>query len=82
MIKKSVYLCRYFHKWSLCLPLTQKCDEVSKQLKERSIALETIRDSYNRDIITVKFQLENIYDQQDNKAKRAELASVPSVDLR
>lgn len=47
--KANLY--RYFHIWSLCLPLTQKCNELGKQLRERSAALESVRDSYNRDCI-------------------------------
>lgn len=32
--------------------------------------------------LRIKFQLENVYDRQDNADKRAELMSMPSVDLR
>lgn len=47
--KANLY--RYFHIWSLCLPLTQKCNELGKQLRERNAALATVRDSYNKDCI-------------------------------
>ena len=48
-LKTSMH--KYFHIWSLCLPLNQKCEELGKQLQERNGILQTVRESYLRDVV-------------------------------
>ena len=89
---RMVILSRYFHKWSDELPLNQKCDEITKQLRERMLILDTLRSSYLRDVVSVKnylvhiskFKLEdNIADDlQQMKDGLYDLHTVPSIDLR
>jgi hypothetical protein len=40
-----------FMIWAEKLPLMQKCDELVSQLRERSFALTTIKESYLRDVV-------------------------------
>ena len=109
------------HKW----PLTQKCDELGRQMQERMLALNKVRhpsrcrppppllplltavpfpflflpfphhtqlrDSYLRDVITVKYTIDRLAKygegeeedaQQEMAAALPALAAVPSMDLR
>ena len=40
-----------FMIWAEKLPLMQKCNELSLQLQERTLALTTIKESYLRDVV-------------------------------
>lgn len=86
-----IMLMRAFTRWCKVYPLTIKCDEVAKQLKERTFLLENIRGSYLRDVVLVKHHLEQIQAvklPEENpafekvRADMYDLHAVPSVDLR
>ena len=53
---QSQLLVKYkaFQHWSTCSTLIQRCDELSKQLSERSEILNSLRESYLRDVIRYK----------------------------
>jgi hypothetical protein len=44
-------LTKCFYRWSMCLPLEQKCVELARQLQERNHILDSVRESYVRDVI-------------------------------
>ena len=44
-------LTKCFYRWNLCLPLEQKCTELDRQLQERNQMLDSVRESYVRDVI-------------------------------
>lgn len=53
-------LMRAFVTWSKCIPLMQLCGELRNQLIERTSVFESMRESYLKDVISVKHHLENI----------------------
>mmetsp|Transcript_6292 Transcript_6292/g.10278 ORF Transcript_6292/g.10278 Transcript_6292/m.10278 type:complete len:1525 (+) Transcript_6292:40-4614(+) len=76
-------LSRAFVVWAEKLPLYLKCNELRKQFDERGIALEVLRDSYYRDVLSVKQHVERIYKDRDMPLELKELCgSVPSMDFR
>ncbi len=87
---KSLLLAKAFLKWSREVPLTQKCDEMVKQLKERNGMVESIRSSYLRDVISIKHFLDQLKTINVDKPASVDdmfdslqnLHTVPSVDLR
>lgn len=94
--KRWGYLMRAFHKWYHEFPLYQKCDELAKQIRERTFLLDTVRSSYLRDVVSVKnclvhiskFELDNRSSSelaghlQQMKDGLYDLHTVPSLDLR
>ena len=89
--KRLDTLLRAFYRWSYEFPLAQKCDELAKQLRERSLMMDTVRSSYLRDVVSIKYQLDMINDAEvDNndtslvklKQNMYDLHTLPSVDLR
>lgn len=58
-MRKS-YLMKAFLTWSKCAPLIQLCGELKKQLQERCSIVESLRESYYKDVISVKYHLERI----------------------
>ena len=54
------YLSRAFITWSRCAPLIQICGELKRQLQERSSVFELLRESYLRDVVSVKHHLDKI----------------------
>ncbi len=81
---------RAFMKWSREVPLSQKCEEMIKQLRERNAVTESIRASYLKDVISIKHYLDQINNVDLNNPKSVhdmresltQLHAVPSVDLR
>ncbi|KAJ1436832.1 hypothetical protein B484DRAFT_248264 [Ochromonadaceae sp. CCMP2298] len=80
-----------FIKWNLEFPLAQKCDELAKQLRERNNALENVRSSYLRDVLSVKLHLDRLLDlaaKTEGQFSQLiadtlyDLHAVPSLDLR
>jgi hypothetical protein len=82
---------RAFLKWVYELPIYQKCDELWKQLKERTKIADTLRSSYLRDVLSVKLYVDkitnidasnpnNLKDITDIKNEYSE--AIPSFDLR
>ena len=53
-------LLRAFVTWSRCAPLIQICGELKRQLQERSSVFELLRESYLRDVVSVKHHLDKI----------------------
>ena len=49
-------------KWKLVHPLNIKCDELAKQLQERLQTINLVRESYLKDVISVKYHLERLND--------------------
>jgi hypothetical protein len=87
--KMLIKLLRAFKKWAVEFPLTVKCEELGHQLSERTLVLETVRNSYLKDVVSVKYyldQLDKIDFDEVTKAKWKEafydLHSVPSTDVR
>ena len=90
--KKSL-LVKFFLRWSKMLPLHEKCDELAKQLQDRLVAIASIRDSYLRDVVRVKYHLQKIQefklpgDDEPALIKQTghdmyDLHVVPSISLR
>jgi hypothetical protein len=87
--KMLIKLLRSFKKWAIEFPLTVKCEELGHQLSERTLVLETVRNSYLKDVVSVKYYLDQVdkidFDEM-TKAKWKEafydLHSVPSTDVR
>jgi hypothetical protein len=87
-------LCKAFTIWHKRYPLVLKCDELARQMQERLMALNKVRDSYLRDVISVKQHVSKLARFDSNKESEAraaqeamreimpELAAVPSPDLR
>lgn len=84
---------RAFRRWSESFPLQVKCIEISRQLGERNEMLESLRSSYLKDIVSVKYQLSQLssltkesVDQHISRKvieeKLSGLHMVPSADLR
>ena len=89
--KRLETLLRAFYRWSYEFPLAQKCDEMSKQLRERNLMMDTVRSSYLRDVVSIKHHLDKIneaeIDSNDTtlvklKQNMYDLHTLPSVDLR
>jgi hypothetical protein len=66
-----------------------KCDELANQLKERNIVIQTFRESYLRDVLSVKHNLNKITTLVDenetitkNNLDLHELQGIPSINLR
>lgn len=60
---RSLYksrIARAFTIWKYKLPLDIKCTELEKQMKERVLTISTLRDNYLRDVVAVKYHLEQI----------------------
>lgn len=85
---RSAILAKSFCRWAKVFPVYQKCDELARQLQERSLVVNTFRDAYLKDVISVRYHLDKIaslklpdgspeigYDMYD-------LQAVPSTDLR
>ena len=90
---KKVLMLKAFFKWSKMLPLNLKCDQLARQLQERLAAFTSLRDSYYRDVVSVKlhltkikdFELSGSEDLAKAKALQADLYSVhalPSVNFQ
>ena len=90
--KKSLLL-KFFLRWSKMLPLYVKCDELAKQLQDRITAIASIRDSYLRDVVRVKYHLQKIQEfklpgeeepalLQQTGHDMYDLHVVPSISLR
>lgn len=82
-------LTRTFRIWRDEYPLVTKCDELARQLKERTFMLDTVRGSYLKDVINVKYHLDQLMKVQisdealEKWQKNAyDLHVVPSVDIR
>jgi hypothetical protein len=71
--KKACFgqLMKAFTKWSLTLPLHQMCDDLSKGLKERNSTLEGVRTAYLRDVISIKYNLDQVANFQIDSGKVA-----------
>jgi hypothetical protein len=90
---RKQFLVKYFLRWSKMLPLHVKCDELARQLQDRLVAIASIRDSYLRDVVRVKYHLQKIQefklpgDDQPALIKQTghdmyDLHVVPSISLR
>jgi len=61
----NISLMRAFVAWKDNKPVLDKCDELGRQLQERTKALQTLRDCYLRDVISIKYHLERIVGEND-----------------
>jgi len=57
---KKVILLKAWVRWSKILPLNLKCDELALQLQDRIVAFSSLRDSYYRDVVSVKLHMEKV----------------------
>ena len=57
---KKIIMLKAFIKWAKQIPLHQKCDELAYQLQDRLTAIASIRDSYLRDVVRVKYHLSKV----------------------
>lgn len=75
---KKVILLKAWMKWAKMLPLNLKCDELAKQLKERLTAFISLRDSYYRDVVSIKLHLTKVHDYAlDTKARASQEPGTP-----
>ena len=82
-------LARAFRRWHSEYPLHGKCDELCRQLKERNNLLENVRGSYLKDVVSIKYHLNQLADVDPHmqiekyKEKLFDLHhNLPSVDIR
>ena len=92
-IQKS-NLARAFVMWKQNLPVLDKCEELGRQLQERTAALNVLRDCYLRDVVAIKYHCERIMNEtearaatstvhyEDNVSHFVELAAIPSATLK
>lgn len=59
---RKVIILKAFMRWAKVLPLNLKCDELAKQLQDRIGAFFALRDSYYRDVVSIKLHLEKVKD--------------------
>lgn len=71
---KKLILGKFWIRWSKVLPLKQKCEELGRQLQERLTVVESLRDSYLRDVVSIKYHLERIQ-EFSKKLKEKEIDS-------
>jgi hypothetical protein len=93
---RKIIMLKAFMKWHKMLPMHQKCDELAKILQDRLVAVASMRDSYLRDIVRVKYHLSKIQEYRDPGKENAavgkyteetghdmyDLHTVPSISLR
>ena len=90
---KKIILLKSFIKWAKQIPLHQKCDELAGQLKDRLVAIASIRDSYLRDVVRVNYHLSKVkefkFPDSDEEAFKKlsghdmyDLHVVPSMSLK
>ncbi len=85
---RPIVMAKAFFRWAKIFPVNLKCDELAKQLQERSLSLTTFRDAYLKDVISVKYYLDKIAQIKlpDGKPEIGidmyDLHTIPSVDLR
>ena len=87
--KLLIKLLRAFKKWAIEFPLIVKCEEIGHQLTERTLLLETVRNSYLKDVVSVKHYLDQLdkidFDKINTKEWKEtfyDLHAVPSTDVR
>ena len=68
---KKLILGKFWIRWSKVLPLKQKCEELGRQLQERLTVVESLRDSYLRDVVSVKYHLERIQEFSNKLKEKA-----------
>ncbi len=61
---RKIILLKAFFKWHRLFPMHQKADELARQMQDRLVAIASIRDSYLRDIVRVKYHLDKIREYQ------------------
>lgn len=88
-IKKAQKHCvtKAFIKWWKLFPLQLKCDEIARQLQERTQIVHTLRESYLRDVVSIKYHLEKVAEQAKVEDKSTELDmydlhTLPSANFR
>jgi hypothetical protein len=84
------FLMKAFIRWSQCAPLLQFCGELKYQLQERNSLFAALRDSYYKDVVSLKYYLNKIlslieeedlqYDIDSNMSN--DLAVIPSLTVR
>jgi hypothetical protein len=84
------FLMKAFITWSQCAPLLQFCGELKYQLQERTSLFAALRDSYYKDVVSLKYYLSKIlslieeedlqYNIDSNMSN--DLAVIPSLTVR
>jgi hypothetical protein len=88
--QRRVQMMRAFTIWSRLHPVNIKCDELKRQLQERASALTSVRDSYLRDVVVIKHNMNRLLDFskpllesfESAGTPREEIDCLPSVSLR
>lgn len=85
---------RTFRRWQVEFPMALKCDELTRQLRERSQLLENIRSCYLKDVVGIKYYLDQLNKVKDSKDEviqekleewrkgAYDLHALPSADIR
>lgn len=76
--RRSLHLMKAFYRWAYELPVTMKCDELWKQLRERNRIADDLRSAYLRDVITVKTFIDKIVQTSEGSRAAQTNAAVPS----
>jgi hypothetical protein len=73
-----------FVTWSRCIALIRKCDELNIQLRERTLLFQSIRDSYNRDVISVRHHLASVTElvKEHLKYDMYDVPNMPSTTIQ
>lgn len=84
------FLMKAFITWSTCGPMLQFCGELKYQLQERTSSFAALRESYYKDVISLKFYLNKImllikeedlqYNIDSNMSN--DLSVIPSLTVR
>lgn len=89
--KKRIFLrlMHAFKKWAIEFPLITKCEEIGKKLRERTLLLETVRNSYLKDVVSTKHYLDQLdkikwdeINQERWEQDFYDLHALPSADVR
>ena len=59
-ISNRAGMARAFALWKFRLPLQLKCIELEEQMKERALTIATVRDHYLRDVVSIKYHMEQV----------------------
>jgi len=82
---RKVILLKAWFRWCKMLPLNLKCDELALQLQDRLVAFSSLRDSYYRDVVSVKLHLDKVanfkFGSEESKGEGVAAAKALQNDL-
>ena len=80
-----VLLTRAFSLWYRVIPLNTKCEELAKELQEKTSIIDLLREAYLRDVVSVKYcvtELAKEFKQESKFDIIDQIDSLPSLNLR